>query len=177
MPSRTAPTHPSAVSIFCARLGGRLHLVGGIDRDRAVQWLRGAGLEEPPGVQWAGDLSRQAWLARVARARVFINASRYEDWGIAQLEALSSGTPLVTVPSPGPYEALRLAQRLAPGLVAPAVAVPGLAAAIGAGLSLSGAERAAYETAAEAMLEPYRPEAVRRILTREVVPALLRNSP
>ena len=132
--------------------------VGGIDRDQAERWLRRAGLEQPPGVQWVGALSRPDWLARVARARIFVNASRYEDWGIAQLEALA------------------LARRLAPELVAGARSASALAGAIRAGLALTGAERAAYATAAQALLEPYRPEVVRRTLAEEVVPELLRSS-
>ena len=155
--------------------GGRL-IVGGLDRERALLWLRRAGLVEPPAVEWTGELSRQDWLAHVARARVFVNASRYEDWGIAQMEALAVGTPLVTVPTPGPNEALSLARRLAPGLVAPEPTVPALARAIQAGLSLTEAERTAYRTTADAMLESYRPEAVQQTLAQEVVPVLLRSS-
>jgi glycosyltransferase involved in cell wall biosynthesis len=155
--------------------GGRL-IVGGIDRDRALRWLHDAGVQEPPGVEWAGDLTRAEWLERVGRARVFINASRYEDWGIAQLEALSCGTPLVTVPSSGPFEALALARRLAPELVAPELSAPALSVAIGVALAIGDAGRARYEAAADAMLEPYRPEAVRRTLTEQVVPALLSSS-
>jgi glycosyltransferase involved in cell wall biosynthesis len=155
--------------------GGRL-IVGGLDRQKALLWLGRAGLVEPPAVEWAGELSREDWLGRVGRARVFVNASRYEDWGIAQMEALAVGTPLVTVPTPGPNEALALARRLAPGLVAPERTAPALARAIQAGLSLSDSDRIAYATAADAMLESYRPEAVHRTLAQEVVPALLRSS-
>jgi hypothetical protein len=155
---------------------GRL-LVGGLDRERALRWLSRAGIEEPPAVEWAGKLSREDWLDRVGHARVFISASRYEDWGIAQLEALAVGTPLVTVPTPGPNEALALARRLAPSLVAPERSAPALARAIEAGLSLDDGDRASYRTAAEAMLEPYRPETVSRIVAHEVIPALLRSSP
>jgi glycosyltransferase involved in cell wall biosynthesis len=159
-----------------ARPPGGCLIVGGIDRGKAQRCLGRAGLQQPPAVEWAGELSREDWRACVARARVFINASRYEDWGIAQLEALAAGTPLVTVPTPGPNEALALARRLAPELVAPERSVPALARAIQAGLSLTNSERVAYGTAAEAMLEPYGPAAVRRTLAQEVVPALLRSS-
>lgn len=155
---------------------GRL-VVGGLGRERARRWLRGAGIEEPPGVEWAGTLSHGDWLERVGHARVFINASRYEDWGIAQLEALAVGTPLVTVPTPGPNEALTLARHLAPGLVAPERTAPALALAIEAGLAWGDEDRSAYGIAAAAMLEPYRPEKVSRIVAQEVVPALLRSSP
>jgi glycosyltransferase involved in cell wall biosynthesis len=155
--------------------GGRL-IVGGIDRDRAERWLRREGLTAPATVEWAGQRSRQDWLGLVARARVFINASRYEDWGIAQLEALASGTPLVTVPTPGPNEALALARRLDDRLVAGQSSAAALAQALEAGLSLNERERSDYAAAAAAMLEPYRPAAIERTVAQELVPALLRSS-
>jgi glycosyltransferase involved in cell wall biosynthesis len=151
-------------------------LVGGIDRSQAERWLRRAGVEAPPGVQWAGPLSRAEWLTRVARARVFINASHYEDWGLAQLEALASGTPLVTVPTPGPNEALALARSLAPELVADERSAPALVGAIRAGLLLSDERRVAYANAAAVMLERYRPEVVERQIAQEIVPALLASA-
>ena len=57
---------------------------------------------------------REEWLATVARSRAFVNASRWEDYGIAQFEALAAGTPVVSVPSPGQFEALPLLRELAP---------------------------------------------------------------
>ena len=72
----------------------------------------------------------------VAGARVFVNASRHEDWGLAQMEALSAGTPLVTVPSAGANVALPLAAELAPELVAPDRTPQALARALRAGLAL-----------------------------------------
>src|SRR2546430_4668643 len=126
----------------------------------ATKWLGRVGREAPPNVVWAGELARGDWLALVGRASVFVNASRYEDWGIAQLEALAAGTPLVTVPTPGPNEALALARRLAPELVAPDRSTDSLLNAIRAGLSLSDHERASYRTAAQTLLEPFHPERV-----------------
>ena len=76
-------------------------------------------------------------IARVARARAFVNASRREDHGLAQLEALAAGTPLITVPSPGAYEALPIARSLAPELVAADVSAPALATALRVGLALT----------------------------------------
>jgi glycosyltransferase involved in cell wall biosynthesis len=152
--------------------GGELEIAG-IDRARGLAHLAAAGQGEPPGTRWLGDLARERWLEHVGRARIFLNASRYEDWGIGQLEALSAGTPLVTVPSAGPNEALALARELDPGLVAGRIAAPELAAAIRAGLALTDAERAAYGARADAALAPYRPERLRRIVADEVLPALL----
>src|SRR5262249_44244494 len=73
-----------------ARPGERL-VIGGIERERALRWLDRQGVAEPAGVEWHGLVPREEWLARVGRARVFVNASRREDHGLAQLEALSAG--------------------------------------------------------------------------------------
>ena len=145
-------------------------VIGGADRAAGLAWLDRCGVPEPPGVEWAGTLPRDRWLERVARARVFVNASRREDHGLAQLEALAAGTPLVTVPSPGAYEALPIARRLAPGLVAADVSAPALATALRAGLALE--DRRAYAERATAELAPYRREAVLAVVRDEVAPAL-----
>ncbi|MFL5825960.1 MAG: glycosyltransferase [Thermoleophilaceae bacterium] len=154
-----------------APAGARLQ-IGGLNREKGVAWLERCGVREPRGVEWLGSLPRELWLQRVARARTFVNASRQEDHGLAQLEALSAGTPLVTVPSPGAYEALPLARVLAPALVAAAVSAGSLAQALGAGLALGQSERAAYAERAARLLEPFRPEAVREVMAREVLPVL-----
>ena len=147
-----------------ARLGERL-VVGGVERERALEWLERCGVPEPPGVEWPGLLAREEWLGLVARARVFANASRREDHGLAQLEALASGCALVTVPSAGPYEALPLARELAPELVS-----DDLAAALRAGLDLP--DREGYAARARELLAPFRPGAVQRVVAAEVLPAL-----
>lgn len=154
-----------------ASAGARL-VIGGVERDRGLAWLRRCGVPEPPGVEWAGPLPREEWLALVGRARAFANASRWEDHGLAQLEALSAGTPLVTVPSPGAFEALPIARRLDPRLVAGSLDPGALADALRAALAYAPAEREAYARRAAAELEPFRPQAVRAALEREVLPAL-----
>jgi glycosyltransferase involved in cell wall biosynthesis len=143
--------------------------IGGCDRETGIAWLVRQGIPEPRNVEWAGSLPREEWLDRVGRARLFVNASRREDHGLAQLEALALGTPLVTVPSPGAYEALPIARRLAPALVAPEVSADALAAALRAGLEHSDttyAERAAAE------LAPYRRETILAKVRDEVLPRL-----
>lgn len=147
-----------------SRRGERL-VVGGVEHERALAWLERRGLPEPPGVEWPGPLGREKWLGLVARARVFVNASRREDHGLAQLEALSAGCALATVPSPGAYEALPLARHLAPELVS-----EDLASALRAGLDLH--EREAYAARARELLEPFRPAAVQRVVADELLPAL-----
>jgi glycosyltransferase involved in cell wall biosynthesis len=151
--------------------GARLQ-IGGLDREKGVAWLDRCGVPEPAGVEWLGVLPRELWLQRVARARTFVNASRQEDHGLAQLEALSAGTPLVTVPSPGAYEALPLARVLDPALVAGEVRAEALARALAAGLALGDADRVSYAQRAGRLLEPFRPEAVRDVMAREVLPTL-----
>jgi glycosyltransferase involved in cell wall biosynthesis len=146
--------------------GGRL-VIGGADRAKGVRWLERRGVPEPKGVEWAGELARAEWLRLVARARAFVNASDWEDYGVAQFEALAAGTPLATVPSPGPYEALHLARQLAPGLVTDRID-EGLAAA----LAMDDAARERYRERALELLVPYREESIRGVVAERVLPAL-----
>ena len=144
--------------------GTRL-VIGGIERETGLRWLRRNRVPEPPGVEWRGPTSHAEWLATVRRARLFVNASVWEDYGISQLEALSAGAALVTVPSPGPYAALPIARGLAPGLVD-----DDLAAALGRALALDEAELESYRAAAVVELAPYRPDAVLDLVREHVVP-------
>ncbi len=154
-----------------ARPGERL-AVGGVDRTRGLAWLERCGVPEPDGVDWLGALPRAEWLATVGRARVFVNASRWEDHGLAQLEGLAAGAALVTVPSPGAYEALAPARTLSPDLVAPDLSVDGLTRALRRGLDLAATAREAYAARAAELLVPYGREAVRDTLGGRVLPAL-----
>ncbi len=153
-------------------IDGRL-AVAGLERGEAMRRLAKAGVSEPPGVEWMGEVPREHWLDTVASARVFVNASRHEDWGLAQMEALSAGTPLVTVPSCGANVALPLAAELAPELVAPERTAEALARALRAGLALDEPARKRYAATAERLLEPYRDEELRRRVADEVLPRLL----
>jgi glycosyltransferase involved in cell wall biosynthesis len=152
--------------------GARL-VVGGIDRDDALSWLARKGVAEPRGVEFAGAVPRERWTSLVAGSRVYVSAARYEDWGVAQMEALAAGTPLVTVPTPGPNVALPIARQLAPELVAVDATAPALAAALRAGLALDENTRADYMASARRLLEPYSDAALRKVVADRVVPALL----
>ena len=154
-----------------ARLG-----ISGLDRAEGVRWLRKLGTAEPAGVEWLPSMDPAAWRSLVSGARVFVNASRIEDWGIAQMEALASGTPLVTLPTPGPNPALALARELAPELVAGERTTNALAGALRAGLALDGPTRERYAARAAGMLEPYREESLRRTVAEDVLPRLLASS-
>lgn len=146
--------------------GGRL-VIGGIEREDGLRWLRRTGVPEPSGVEWRGPMSHREWLGTASRARLFVNASRWEDYGISQLEALSAGAALVTVPSPGPYEALGLVRRLAPDLVDVE-----LGAALRRGLALEQPDLEAYRARARSALAPYRPDAVLAVVRERVVPLI-----
>lgn len=151
--------------------GARL-VIGGADRAKGLAWLRRNRVAEPPGVEWAGELPREEWLDRVRRARLYLNASRWEDFGIAPMEALAAGTPLATVPTPGSFEALPLARELDPRLIAADATPDALAVAIRAGFALTDAERAAYAARAEELLKPYREEAIAKVVADRVLPEL-----
>jgi hypothetical protein len=166
------------LDVLCAAWGvgapeGARLVVGGIDRADAGRWLSRRGILEPAGVEFAGAVPRERWTALVAGARVYLNAARYEDWGVAQMEALAAGTPLVTVPTPGPNVALPLARQLAPELVAADVSAAALAEALRRGLAMGDEARADYAAAARRLLEPYSDAALRAVVAERVVPALL----
>jgi glycosyltransferase involved in cell wall biosynthesis len=77
----------------------------------------GARAAPSGGVRFAGALPAEEYRGLVRRARVFLAAPRWEDYGLAQLEALADGCRLVTTPGEGPYAALPLARELDPRLV------------------------------------------------------------
>jgi glycosyltransferase involved in cell wall biosynthesis len=155
--------------------GARL-AIGGVEREAGLRWLRKAGSLEPDGVEWLGKVDRDRWLALVASAGLYLNGSRFEEWGLAQMETLGAGTPLVTVPTPGPNAALALARRLAPQLVAGESTPGALAGALRNAFRLDAGSRKRYAEQAEGLLAPYRDEPLRRRVAEEVLPALLASS-
>lgn len=173
-----ADPHKRGIDLLCeawraaAPEGGRL-VVAGLGREQALRRLDEAGVAEPPGVEWLGAVPHERWLQTVAGARVFVSSARHEDWGLAQMEALSAGTPLVTVPSSGANVALPLARELAPELVAPRRTAADLAAALRAGLAMGAQERQTYARDADRLLAPFREEELRRRVAEEVLPMLL----
>lgn len=123
------------------------------------------------GVRDAGMLDADAFRALLRRARVFVTAPRREDHGIVQLEALADGAQLVTTTAAGPYAALPLARALDPRLVVDtADDSAALAAAIRAALD---APAAGYADRAAALLEPFTPAAVDRVVADQLLPRLL----
>jgi len=158
------------------RSGGARMAIGGLDRGEGRRWLARRAVPEPPGVDWLGPVPRGRWLSLVASSRAFLNAARIEDWGLAQMEALAAGTPLVTVVAPGANAALPLARALDPELVADERTPPALAAALAAALAMGPRERSAYAQRARALLAPYSEAEVRRRVADELLPRLLASS-
>jgi glycosyltransferase involved in cell wall biosynthesis len=152
---------------------GRRLVVTGIAAEAGRAFLRDRGVTEPAGIEWAGMLSQDEHRALVARAEAYVSASRIEEYGVAQLEALAGGALLVTTASRGPYEALPLARRLEPALVAAGPSPQALAEALDAALALSETARAEYRRGAADLVRPYSREELRRRLERDVLPTLL----
>jgi hypothetical protein len=100
---------------------------------------------------------------------VFVNASRREDHGLSQLEALAAGAALVTVASAGPYEALPIATKLDPRLISPTVTPQSLAFALRSGFKVDLDD---YATRAAELLAPYRRAAIQQVFEQQVLPAL-----
>ena len=143
--------------------------VTGIERDRALQFLKKKKVTAPLDIEWSGLLEPGQFRFTLSRTRIFVNASRREDHGLSQLEALASGAALVTVASEGPYEALSLARKLDSRLTAPLESTQSLAFALRAGfqVDLDDYAQRAYE-----LLQPYRRDAIRQVFVEQVVPAL-----
>jgi hypothetical protein len=143
--------------------------VAGIERPRALEWLKKRKLEEPAGVEWSGLLDPQHFRDTLGRTRVFVNASRREDHGLSQLEALGAGAALVTVPSKGPYEALAIARELDPRLVAARSDAESLGQALREGFEVDLDD---YARRAAELLQPYRRDAIKQVFEERVLPAL-----
>lgn len=147
-----------------ARAPGERLLVAGLDVRAAAREL-GAGAAATPGVSFTGRLVGPEFRGLLRRSRVFITGVRREDYGIAQLEALSDGCLLVTTAAAGPYAALPIAARLDPRLVGDDLA---------RGLRIALDEpRPGYAEEAAHALEPWRPEEVDRRVAEDLLPQLL----
>jgi hypothetical protein len=156
-----------------ARATGARVVLTGIPPERARAFLSRRGATVPPNLELAGMLPPAEFATLLARARVYLSAARWEDFGQAPLEALDHGALLVCAPGGGPFPALAIACVLAPEFVAPERSPAALAQALGAALAADEPEVAAYRAAARAHLAPYRPDAVFARVRDEVLPALL----
>lgn len=152
--------------------GARM-VVTGIAPDRARAFLERRGVPLPRDVELAGMLSQHEFGRLLDRARAFLSAARWEDFGQAPLQALERGAVLVSAPAGGPFPALAIAAQIGPGFVA-ADRTPGsVAGALDAALRAGDPELAAYRAAARELLAQYRPATQVRRLRDEVLPRLL----
>jgi glycosyltransferase involved in cell wall biosynthesis len=147
--------------------------VFGVPAERARAYLARCGVAEPPAVVWRGMAPAEEFRAALRRARTLVVAARWEDFGMAQLEALADGALLTTVPADGPYEALAIARELAPELVAEASDPAALAACVRRAFDLDDDRLRAYRAAAAERVEAFRPERIDDTIRRQVLPALL----
>jgi len=147
--------------------------VFGVDPARARAFLARRGLAEPPAVRWRGMTAASDFRAALRRARALVCGARWEDFGMAPLEALADGALLVTTPARGAYAALPIARALQPALVASQTSAPALAAAVSTAFALDADARAYYRARARAQLAPFAPAAVEAIVGDEVLPRLL----
>jgi hypothetical protein len=166
------------LDVVCAAWGqagleGARLLVFGVEHDHAMRHLDRTRVPLPTGVEFLGKTPPAEFRAALRRARAYVGGARWEDFGMAPLEALADGALLVTVPSGGPFEALALARRLRPELVAGSLAPGPLAAAVRTAFSLPDEEVASYRSEAGRLIARFRPEAVQSVVTEQVVPALL----
>ena len=172
VPVPVSPSGPPGDRDIAAITYGANPVKKGLDRvlaawraaRRADETLVVAGLAgtDEAGVRYTGMLPRAEYRALLRRARVFVTAPRREDYGIAQLEALADGCALVTTPSPGPYAALPLARALDPRLVAESLAIR---------VALDDPSPG-YADRAAALLAPWRPDEVDRVVADELLPRL-----
>jgi glycosyltransferase involved in cell wall biosynthesis len=155
-----------------AASGWRLQLTG-IGAEAGRRHLARHGVAEPPGIEWSGMVAPERYRELLASASVFVSASRHEDYGLAQLEALGAGAALVTLAATGPYPALALARSLDSRLVARDASPEQLARALDVALGMADGERASYANRARDLLRPHSREELRRRLQEEVLPVLL----
>jgi hypothetical protein len=142
-------------------------LVAGVDERE----LLSLGYAIPAeGVRVVGMLAHKDYRALLRRTHAYVCAARREDYGIAQLEALADGCMLVTTPSPGPYVALPLACALDGRLVTADLAAADLGTALRTALDDPLAD---YAQRALEALDPFRRAAVDRLVSEQLLPALI----
>ena len=121
-------------------------------------------------MRYAGTLDPGAYRALVRRARVYVSGSRWEEFGIAQMEALADGCQLVTMPATGNAVYVPLARGLDARLVARETG--GLATAIRTALDEPTPD---YAERAARLLAPYSTASVDALVADQLLPALLRS--
>lgn len=156
-----------------AGLDGWRLLITGLDPDDGMRFLRKRGVGIPGGTEWLGKLSAATFRGLVRSSRIYLSASRFEDFGAAQLEALADGAILVSLETRGPAEAVPIARDLRQQLVAGDQSPTGLADALREGAAMCATARNAYRSAAAERLVAYSPGVFDARLRDQVLPRLL----
>lgn len=145
-------------------------IVTGIGPQQASEFL---GAPAPPNLTFTGRVPRETHRELVRQAVVYVSASRREEYGTAQLEALADGIPLAAVPSSATVEPVAVARRLIPNLVAEELSAQALAGRIAAAMQMSDLERVQYAASAKEAMSPYSHQAFKVRLAENVLPLLL----
>ena len=141
-------------------------------RDGEELVVAGAEGTDAEGVRYAGTLDPGSYRALVRRARVYVSGSRWEEFGIAQLEALADGCLLATMPARGNAVYVPLARGLDARLVSREI--EGLAAAIRTALDDPAPD---YAERAARLLAPYSIAVVDALVADRLLPELMRTQP
>lgn len=149
---------------------GTTLVVTGVDARGAATQFRG---RVPAEAHFVGRVSGDVHRAIVKAALVYISASVTEQYGRAQLEALSDGVPLATLPSRGDSDQVALAKRLQPNLVAHEMSATALADCISAAINMRPNELSIYRARSAGLLADYSYAAFKQRLIRDVLPTLL----
>lgn len=149
-------------------------VITGLAREAGLRYLSARGLTEPDDAQWTGFVDRQTFREITRRAAIYISASRYENYGVAQLEALADGATLVTLPSPGAYAALAVVRKCAPQLVPRAFSVAALQETLCRAMAFSPGERHRMHREAEKLLQQHSTSVFANRVASQVLPVLFR---
>lgn len=147
-------------------------LIAGIDAVTAAPYLAEHGLVVTEDVQFLGRLPQPEFRDELRRAEVYLAASRYEDFGMAQLEAVNLGAVLVSVPSGGPFEAGTILRDVDAALLAGDDTPAALARALDHALRLDPAARAAVVAAGRDRLTPYLRSSLAERIRQRLLPAI-----
>jgi hypothetical protein len=145
-------------------------VVTGITAEAVTAYI---GSPLPATLRVIGPVSRPMQRAIVRHAAFYVSASRSEQYGIAQLEALADRVRLVSVPSRGVSDQVTLARRLHPMLVAQDVSSESLAISIANAIGMTAQEVSAYQARAADVMSSYSYVSFKRRLEQDVVPLLL----
>jgi hypothetical protein len=156
-----------------ARADARL-FVAGISASAAEAYLSSKGLSTPSDVAFLDRIPHAEFVEQLCRAEIYLAASRHEEYGMAQLEALYFGALLVSAESAGLFEAAGLLTALDPRLLASGVDDRTLAVSLDHALSLSAAERAVLADRTKELLEPYQRQSQLDAVGEHLLPALRR---